>query len=72
MDDVRGDFFGPPHGTTPAAVVVASDKNPKQFFFFNFSTLSRNNKSNIHYFEITPFHLNYERKSVDALWQNHM
>ena len=20
MDDVRGDFLGPPHGTTPAAV----------------------------------------------------
>ena len=22
MDDVRGDFLGPPHGTTPAAVIV--------------------------------------------------
>ena len=22
MDDVRGDFFGPPHGTTTAAVIV--------------------------------------------------
>ena len=22
MDDVRGDFFGPPHGTTPAAVIA--------------------------------------------------
>ena len=22
MDDVRGDFFGPPHGTTPAAVIT--------------------------------------------------
>ena len=21
MDDVRGDFLGPPHGTTPAAVI---------------------------------------------------
>ena len=21
MDDVRGDFLGPPHGTTPAAVL---------------------------------------------------
>ena len=22
MDDVRGDFLGPPHGTTPAAVIT--------------------------------------------------
>ena len=22
MNDVRGDFLGPPHGTTPAAVIV--------------------------------------------------
>ena len=22
MDDVRGDFLGPPHGTTPAAVIA--------------------------------------------------
>ena len=21
LDDVRGDFLGPPHGTTPAAVI---------------------------------------------------
>ena len=29
MDDVRGDFIGPPHGTTPAAVIA--NKN----FYFN-------------------------------------
>ena len=23
MDDVRGDFLGPPQGTTPAAVIAA-------------------------------------------------
>ena len=28
MDDVRGDFLGPPHGTTPAAV--------KNFSFLQF------------------------------------
>ena len=22
MDDVRGDFLGPPHGTTPATVIA--------------------------------------------------
>ena len=22
MDDVRGDFLGPPHGTTPAAIIA--------------------------------------------------
>ena len=22
MDDVRGDFLGPPHGTTPAAIIT--------------------------------------------------
>ena len=22
MDDIRGDFLGPPHGTTPAAVIA--------------------------------------------------
>ena len=22
MDDVRGDFLGPPHGTAPAAVIA--------------------------------------------------
>ena len=22
MDDVRGDFLGPPHGTSPAAVIA--------------------------------------------------
>ena len=29
MDDVRGDFLGPPHGTTPAAVIA--DKNKTDF-----------------------------------------
>ena len=24
MDDVRGDFLGPPHGTTPAAIDYGS------------------------------------------------
>ena len=26
MDGVRGDFSGPPHGTTPAAVMVNKNK----------------------------------------------
>ena len=26
MDDVRGDFLGPPHGTTPAAVKANKNK----------------------------------------------
>ena len=26
MDDVRGDFLGPPHGTTPAAVIADKTK----------------------------------------------
>ena len=26
MDDVRGDFLGPPHGTTPAAVIANKNK----------------------------------------------
>ena len=26
MDDVRGDFLGPPHGTTPAAVITNKNK----------------------------------------------
>ena len=30
MDDVRGDFLGPPHGTTPAAVIA---NKIKQIFF---------------------------------------
>ena len=28
MDDFRGDFLGPPHGTTPAAVIA--NKNTVQ------------------------------------------
>ena len=27
MDDVRGDFLGPPHGTTPAAVIANKNKS---------------------------------------------
>ena len=27
MDDVRGYFLGPPHGTTPAAVIANINKN---------------------------------------------
>ena len=27
MDDVRGDFLGPPHGTTPAAVIANKSIN---------------------------------------------
>ena len=27
MDDVRGDFLGPPHGTTPAAVIANKEAN---------------------------------------------
>ena len=30
MDDVRGDFLGPPHGTTPAAVKITSYKTVKK------------------------------------------
>ena len=26
MDDVRGDFLGPPHGTTPTAVIANENK----------------------------------------------
>ena len=26
MDDVRGDFLGPPHGITPAAVIANKNK----------------------------------------------
>ena len=26
MDDVRGDFLGPPHGTKPAAVIAKKYK----------------------------------------------
>ena len=26
MDDVRGDFLGPPHGTTPAAVIANKNR----------------------------------------------
>ena len=26
MDDVRGDFLGPPHGTTPAAEIANKNK----------------------------------------------
>ena len=27
MDDVRGDFLGPPHGTTPATVIANKNLN---------------------------------------------
>ena len=30
MDDVRGDFLGPPHGTTPAAVIANKIKTEIQ------------------------------------------
>ena len=30
MDDVRGDFLGPPHGTTPAAVIALISKDQKE------------------------------------------
>ena len=26
MNDVQGDFLGPPHGTTPAAVIANKNK----------------------------------------------
>ena len=29
MDDVLGDFLGPPHGTTPAAVIANKNKTEK-------------------------------------------
>ena len=28
MDDVRGDFLGPPHGTAPAAVIANKTEIP--------------------------------------------
>ena len=34
MDDVRGDFLGPPHGTTPAAVIA--NKNNYKILFNRF------------------------------------
>ena len=30
MDDVRGDFLGPPHGTTPAAIIASKNKTVKK------------------------------------------
>ena len=27
MDDLRGDFLGPPHGTTPAAIIANKNQN---------------------------------------------
>ena len=38
MDDVRGDILGPPHGTTPAAVIANKNEN----------SLLRSFKSNEH------------------------
>ena len=32
MDDVRGDFLGPPHGTTPAAVIANKNKTDEHIF----------------------------------------
>ena len=29
MDNVRADFLGPPHGTTPAAVIANKNKTGK-------------------------------------------
>ena len=37
MDDVRGDFLGPPHGTTPAAVIA----NKIQVGFFKKKPMKR-------------------------------
>ena len=31
MGDVRGDFLGPPHNTTPAAVKANKNKNVSSF-----------------------------------------
>ena len=31
MDDVRGDFLGPPHGTTPAAVIANKNNWGSEF-----------------------------------------
>ena len=30
MDDVRGDFLGPPHGTTPAAIIANKNKTDQK------------------------------------------
>ena len=35
MDDVRGDFLQPPHGTTPAAVIAKSLITIFQQFFIS-------------------------------------
>ena len=37
MDDVRGDFLGPPHGTTPAAVI--GNKKMRVFIKFHASRI---------------------------------
>ena len=31
MDDVRGNFLGPPHGTTPAAVIANTNRKVSYF-----------------------------------------
>ena len=35
MDDVRGDFLGPPHGTTPAAVIANKNKLVNVILYLN-------------------------------------
>ena len=35
MDDVRGDFLGPPHGTTPAAVIANKKNKKKNLYLYN-------------------------------------
>ena len=35
MDGVRGDFLGPPHGTTPAAVIANKNKTGSSISFIN-------------------------------------
>ena len=41
MDDVRGDFLGPPHGTPPAAVIENKNEYPQYMFW------SKNKKKGI-------------------------
>ena len=35
MDDVRGDILGPPHGTTPAAVIADRQTDKTLFSLLN-------------------------------------
>ena len=48
MDDVRGDFLGPPHGTTPATVIAK--KRKKVSFFKSSDDINENENGPYHGF----------------------